>query len=405
MTSINTRVLLCLTVALSVVSCTHPETAQDNALSKLEQLHCVRPDSVMDYYDLSGDSLTEFPDLSRYVIRSLDLSHNQLDTFILRYLPTGLEKLNLSYNRLEGKLDIGKEDAPTLEELDVSHNSLLEFFCRKPLRRLVLAHNMLDYNVWADVSQYFDVSHNRYFCPSLLFDLKADTVVSEGLADKEPLEYYVSKARFFPPRDEKRSKAYGQLTNMAADYIEYYIDNPDTLRKVIRLLDTALRAKNGFYAKDAKAMILAHLGEREAALKIMEQTNAKPGWLATEATVLLSKGIAFELNGQKEEAQRLYRKAYDILRKTVAKNHRFVKMGNSLGIILWTEYMAALFLMDGHCYTAEEAWKKVYGPQAILPDTIKYNENVQFTFNMDMDGLKSKEDRLLTLWRNRLLIR
>ena len=32
----------------------------------------------MDYYDLSGDSLTEFPDLSRYVIRSLDLSYNRL---------------------------------------------------------------------------------------------------------------------------------------------------------------------------------------------------------------------------------------------------------------------------------------------------------------------------------------
>ena len=77
---------------------------QDNALSKLENLYCVRPDSVMDYYDLSGDSLKEFPDLSGYTIRSLDLSHNLLDTFVPRYLPTGLEKLDLSYNRLEGKI-------------------------------------------------------------------------------------------------------------------------------------------------------------------------------------------------------------------------------------------------------------------------------------------------------------
>ena len=71
---------------------------------KLERLHQISPDSVIAHYDLSGDSLKEFPDLSGYTIRSLDLSHNLLDTFVPRYLPTGLEKLDLSYNRLEGKI-------------------------------------------------------------------------------------------------------------------------------------------------------------------------------------------------------------------------------------------------------------------------------------------------------------
>ena len=238
---------------------------------KLKHLQQISPDSVIAHYDLSGDSLKEFPDLSGYTIRSLDLSHNLLDTFVPRYLPTGLEKLNLSYNRLEGKLEIHKLDVPMLEELDVSHNSLLEFFCRKPLRRLVLAHNMLDYNVWADVSQYFDVSHNRYFCPSLLFYLQADTVVSEGLADKEPLRCLVC----FPGvTDRKRLSASSLLSETAMTYIKYYMDSPDSLRKAVRLLDASLRAKNYSSVKDVKAMCLAHLGEREAALKIMEQIEA-----------------------------------------------------------------------------------------------------------------------------------
>ena len=77
----NIRILMAAGTAiwLSAASCTErkAETPEPDS-GKLEILRHVRPDSVMDYYDLSGDSLTEFPDLSRYVIRSLDLSYNRL---------------------------------------------------------------------------------------------------------------------------------------------------------------------------------------------------------------------------------------------------------------------------------------------------------------------------------------
>ena len=184
MTSINTKILLCLTAALSVVSCTHPEAAQDKSLSKLEQLHCVRPDSVMDYYDLSGDSLKEFPDLSRYVIRSLDLSHNQLNTFVPERLPLGLEKLDMSHNLLKGELEVKKGSMPTLVELDLSYNRLLGIFIHESnLRRLILAHNNLCRNIVATgkALQYLDLSYNRLLNPRReIFPHKTDTIIWEG---------------------------------------------------------------------------------------------------------------------------------------------------------------------------------------------------------------------------------
>lgn len=51
-----------------------------NELTKLETLFLLPYDSVMDYYDLSNDSIVNFPDLSAFTIKSLDLSYNLLET-------------------------------------------------------------------------------------------------------------------------------------------------------------------------------------------------------------------------------------------------------------------------------------------------------------------------------------
>ena len=368
-----------------------------NSLSKLEQLYCVRPDSVMDCYDLSGDSLTAFPDLSRYVIRSLDLSHNQLDTFVPQYLPTGLEKLNLSYNRLEGRLEIGEKDIPTLEELDVSHNSLLEFICEKELHRLVLAHNMLDYNVRVWVSQYLDVSYNTYFCPHVIFDSSyTDTIVSEGLADKEPLRCLACLPGVI---DKKRLNASRQLSVTAKTYIKYYMDSPDSLRKAIRLLDASIRARDNYDAKEGKALVLALLGEKKAALEIMNRTGST-------AYTCLSKGIAFELNGQKEKALQLYKKAYDDRKLTMTFYRKPIELARPGWVWHFSECMAAFFLMDNRRYNAEKSWKKVYGSQAVIPDAVRYCREVSDLFvNMDETyRTKSREEYLLILWKNRFLI-
>ena len=49
-------------------------------LTKLKKLFLLPYDSVMVHYDLSNDNVENFPNLSAFTIKSLDLSHNLLDT-------------------------------------------------------------------------------------------------------------------------------------------------------------------------------------------------------------------------------------------------------------------------------------------------------------------------------------
>ena len=87
------KVFILVSLVFLLASCKREREPQSvpEKLTKLERLYRIRPDSVMKSYDLSNDSLTEFPDLSRYVIASLDLSHNLLDTIILERLPMRIE--------------------------------------------------------------------------------------------------------------------------------------------------------------------------------------------------------------------------------------------------------------------------------------------------------------------------
>ncbi len=143
---------------------------------KLERLHQISPDSVIAHYDLSGDSLKEFPDLSGYTIRSLDLSHNRLDTIIPERLPAGLEKLDLSHNRLEGEVNVDIDKLwPPLDELDLSYNMIQGIHIyNSRLEKLILAHNNLVEHVIVSPYnlRYLDLSHNENlrlntntFCP------------------------------------------------------------------------------------------------------------------------------------------------------------------------------------------------------------------------------------------------
>ena len=164
---------------------------------KLERLHQISPDSVIAHYDLSGDSLKEFPDLSGYTIRSLDLSHNRLDTIIPERLPAGLEKLDLSHNRLEGELEVKEGSMPVLRELDLSYNRLEGISVKEDnLRRLILTHNNLyeRVDVVRDKArfctiQYLDVSYNENLhLNKETFPIKSlgrDTFLVEGTRIKE----------------------------------------------------------------------------------------------------------------------------------------------------------------------------------------------------------------------------
>ena len=158
-------------------------------LTKLEKLFWLPYDSVMVYYDLSNDNIESFPNLSAFTIKSLDLSHNLLDTINPLFLPKGLEKLNLSHNLYCGFILIRKNTIPYLKELDISHNALNRIDIAPPLYRINVSYN--DLNV-IDLNhkniQYLDISYNSDISERVSFEpLWIDTLVRDGVADGKRL--------------------------------------------------------------------------------------------------------------------------------------------------------------------------------------------------------------------------
>ena len=157
--------------------------------TKLEQLLALSVDSVIATCDLSNDSIVDFPDLSAYSIKTLDLSGNLLDTIIPRFLPKKLEKLNLSHNRYSGWLKIEEHTFSSLKELDMSYNQLIRILILDPLYRIIVSHNDL---VEVDINhkniQYLDISYNVNMSENVtFFPLWIDTIIREGVANGKPL--------------------------------------------------------------------------------------------------------------------------------------------------------------------------------------------------------------------------
>lgn len=158
-------------------------------LNKLEQLFLLPIDSVMCSYDLSNDSFMDFPILSAYTIKALDLSGNMLDTIIPHYLPKGLDKLNISHNRYRGQLRILENSMHTLKELDISYNALTKIYIGEPLYRIIVSHNDL---VEVDINhrhiQYLDISYNPNMSERVTFSPeRIDTIIREGVANGKQL--------------------------------------------------------------------------------------------------------------------------------------------------------------------------------------------------------------------------
>ena len=187
------KVVILTGLALLLASCKQGQKPQPipEELTKLERLYRIRSDSVMKHYDLSNDSLTAFPDLSRYVIASLDLSLNQLDTIIPERLPLGIERLDMSHNHLKGSLWIRWKSMPTLEELNLSYNSLENISVDEELCRLIVPYNRLK-NIEFDQSRmrFLDISFNLELSEKVKFNpARIDTVVRKGVANGKPLEF------------------------------------------------------------------------------------------------------------------------------------------------------------------------------------------------------------------------
>lgn len=158
-------------------------------MTKLERLYLLSHDSILQSYDLSNDSITHFPNLSKYTINNLDLSGNLLDTLIIDFLPKKLERLNLSYNYYKGKVKIYENTLPDLKELDISHNELEVIVIFEPLQRIILSYNnfgLISLN--HEHLHYLDVSYNSRLTQEVSFEpTQIDTVVREGVAEGKRL--------------------------------------------------------------------------------------------------------------------------------------------------------------------------------------------------------------------------
>ena len=359
---------------------------QDNALSKLERLYCVRPDSVMDYYDLSGDSLKVFPDLSMYVIRSLDLSHNQLDTIIPERLPLGLERLDMSHNRMEGKWIMKRHSMSTLKGLDLSHNRLYAVNIQTdfPLQRLTLAYNRLDYDVFLSEPHYLDISYNRNLARLVRFHPeRTDTLV----CDKK-IKYANWHRMSWWLQEESR-----RLNGMARNLVRHHADSRDSLQKALYVLDMSLRAWESTCAKTGRALLLALDGKKKAALDIMRREADRVIGIS-DGDILILEGIALEVNGQTEKAMERYEAAFNHIKEN--QSHSVEEKEHDLA-----ECIAVLYLMDNRPYTAEEAWNKM-SVKLTLPDCLKNSDAVR-NMMKDING-KDREKDVMTLWKTLFLV-
>ena len=158
-------------------------------MTKLERLYLLSHDSILQSYDLSNDSITHFPNLSKYTINNLDLSGNLLDTLIIDFLPKKLERLNLSYNYYKGKVKIYENTLPDLKELDISHNELEVIVIFEPLQRIILSYNNFGIiSLNHEHLHYLDVSYNSRLTQEVSFEpTQIDTVVREGVAEGKRL--------------------------------------------------------------------------------------------------------------------------------------------------------------------------------------------------------------------------
>lgn len=149
--------------------------------------------------NLSNQNLKEFPDLSRYNIKELDISDNNIVTFNSSLLPKGIEKIKISNNKLTGKFLIPLKDSIlNIKSMDISNNYLESVVIHCPLNKLNVSNNKLSHlDVNYRKMSYIDISDNKQLSNVVYFNpKKIDTIKSSNISSTKPLIYYVEKYQF-----------------------------------------------------------------------------------------------------------------------------------------------------------------------------------------------------------------
>lgn len=236
-------ILICLLTSLVVYHKSHTIVDRNTSspLSKsspvvvksMKELRKVSPRTKIDFCDLSHQNLTRMPDFTKYKIRYLDLSHNDLREFDSRRLPKEVEFLNVSNCKIgypyRGTLPITRNKTyvepllyvadTKLKELVCTHNRIEVINIPKTVVRLDASYNRLreimvclpeppkkkptdiksggNYTVENSL-RYLNVSHNPDFDSIQRFNIETiDTIISTNAArgakirkSKSPFIFY-----------------------------------------------------------------------------------------------------------------------------------------------------------------------------------------------------------------------
>lgn len=173
-------IMLLLTglISISCNSQNHKDTDAEDYIIENDTYRAAHPKLLrlrrlpwgthIDTLDLSNDGLREIPSLSMYFIKHINLAHNLIDSINVHRLPNGLHSIDLSYNRLKGRIDYWDASIhQQLRSINLSHNRITMFLTNagSDWTLLDLSHN--DLQCYCPPTEYHchpplrvDLSHN-----------------------------------------------------------------------------------------------------------------------------------------------------------------------------------------------------------------------------------------------------
>lgn len=138
--------------------------------------------------DLSNKNLKEIPNLSKKVIKKLDLSNNKIKVIDFENLPKNLEIINLSNNKLKGKIILlNKTNFLNLNKVILKNNKIDSLIFDKCIKYLDVSFNNLKYinlNLECENIKYLDISNNKKLDPIkdvVISTIKIGTLKRENL--------------------------------------------------------------------------------------------------------------------------------------------------------------------------------------------------------------------------------
>lgn len=158
--------------------------ARDSVVRSLKELYRRPKGDTIAFCDLSHKGLRVMPDLSRYTIRRLDLSHNAFaGDFPEGRFPRGLEDLSVAYNKI-----VTLTFPNDLKRLDISHNDIHKYY---------VAKNRFSGGLYLETPdstfalKYLNVSYNWRMHSFMSFDPQdVDALIHVHAAHNENLRKY-----------------------------------------------------------------------------------------------------------------------------------------------------------------------------------------------------------------------